>query len=317
VVGIVLPICFIIPFVLHTQRAAEKLTGSRQFSFLTGWQLTNNVLYMYEHLKVDSNDLPVGEPRIMNRFALAFTHESDSIKDFYYDYEHHPNSFLVYGGPLHEFFSRHRAQPKDSTQDAGFYQLCVDWGRTSALLEPFGKSVILHHPIGYVCHFIIPNARNYFLPPLSDLQAFHMGSHEFLPYEKRWFNYSSNAPSCFSVDAQRYLMFYRLLFLILNVLFVAESLIVIFKRKSLSIPGQEYKLYLLIVSYTGLNFLFSISVSVNILRYQYIRQISRVERHTKGCRNAAFNKPINLIHVLRYNHHPLLQRSASPSPSRI
>src|SRR5262249_27973686 len=56
ILGITFPFLFLVPYILFTENAAYKLTGTRTFSLLTGWQLANNALYFYNKVQVDSSD---------------------------------------------------------------------------------------------------------------------------------------------------------------------------------------------------------------------------------------------------------------------
>src|SRR5262249_40563424 len=103
VLGVTLPLVLIVPFVMHTESVAYKLTGARQFSLLTGWQLANNALYIYDFIKVDSNRLPDQAARDLNRIGVKFYRGLDQRnKDEIYDFS--ANFFVVRGdGALKQY----------------------------------------------------------------------------------------------------------------------------------------------------------------------------------------------------------------------
>ena len=262
--GIAFPILLLIPFISHTKNAAYQLTGTRQFSLFTGWQLANNALYIYDRITVDSMQLPTAESRELNRIAIKFFQQPDFIKTKEYVDSFPGNFYIVVAtSPLKQyFFSYQQSQKKRD--------MVKDVAKMSALFEPFGRSIIVHHPLAYIQYFALPNTRFYFLPPLSDLWQYNGGQTEVAPMIKAWFNYPGLSIYSVSNEFRKYLSAYKVLFLLLNIYFLSQVVLVMVKIRRIQFSKNDFSFYLLMVVYLLSNFLFSVSATINILRYQYI-----------------------------------------------
>jgi hypothetical protein len=264
IAGIVLPILLLITYVSYTRIEAYKSTGYYQFSLLTGWQLGNNALYIYDRIQIDSTQFPTEESREVNRISANFFRESDPtnlrnvLSAFESDY------FIIADqSPLKQYYFKKQ-------KELGKTRGVNVWGVVSPAFESFGKSIILHHPIDYTWYFVIPNIRNYLIPSLADIKVYNYGSSHIENVAKNWFDYPQNNIYCKSFTFQNFLSFYRLLFFLLNCYFALQFMLIIFNRKSLQFVRGEYTFYILLAIFLLLNFLFTVVVVINVLRYQYI-----------------------------------------------
>jgi hypothetical protein len=269
VVGIVLPLFFIFPFILLTRDAAYKATGTRQFSLFTGWQLANNALYIYNHTSVDSTWFGTPQSRELNRISGHFFRHID--KDKFQDYlgSFVGNFFIKEpDAPLKQYFEHHY---KFATEEGSI----AAWARASAVFESFGEPIIVHSPMAYVRYFMLPNAGNYFWPPLSHLEVYNYGQDRIEPIAAFWFRYKKPEVHVFSHEFQGYLlMIYPAIFLLMNLYF----LFILFQfgmKHGFSI-NDRYKFketFLMISGLFVLNAAFSIIATLNILRYQFVPMI--------------------------------------------
>src|SRR5882724_1377057 len=142
--GIVMPILFLAPFILYTQHKVYQLTGTKQFSLFTGWQLANNALYIYDQISIDPEELPTPEAKELNLIAQEFfkNTKADEWRD---GLESYVGNFFIRQpeAPLKQFYSRH-------FQSKNEFEGVVNWGKASAAMEPFGKTVILNNPVPYL-----------------------------------------------------------------------------------------------------------------------------------------------------------------------
>jgi hypothetical protein len=262
--GIALPIVLIVPFVLYTQSAAYKVTGTRTFSLLTGWQVANNVLYYYDHIKVDSNELPDGEARQVNRLALKFFKETTPAK-----YEEFLNStdgniFIInYQSPLKQYFVLQQQKYPAAS-------LLTQWGMSSVAFEPFGRSIVAHHPWAYFRYFVSMNTVNYLLPQISDLGNYSNNRNNIEPLIASWFDYPSTRITCISHHLQGNLSVYRIFFFFLHLYFLAVAALILAKVRSIQFTQNTIFLYCILTGYILANAVFSAAVTINLLRYQYI-----------------------------------------------
>jgi hypothetical protein len=264
-VGIILPAVFIIPFILHTRNAAFKLTGSRQFSLFTGWQLANNALYIYDKIDVDSANLPTAESRELNRISIQYFRRVKP--DIYRDYlESYVGNFFIRQpeAPLKVYYYTHYRAQNDTEN-------IITWAKASSNFEPFGRTIILQNPLQYFRYFMVPNIKNYFMPPLSHLEVYNYGINEVDPIAKYWFHYKSEKLHCFSNTFQgTFLILYVALFLLFNVYYLFNLVRLFFKIGRKEKNNIIIKADIFITAFVLINFVFSISTTVNILRYQFV-----------------------------------------------
>lgn len=263
--GIALPIVLIIPFIAFTKEAAYKLTGTRQFSLFTGWQLANNALYIYDQIEVDSTDLPTPGARELNLYALQYFRriKPEVYRPVLDDYV--GNYFIRQPeAPLKQYYADHYSV---TGKDANI----INWARTSEVFEPFGKAIIMQHPFAYVQYFVLPNVKHYFIPPLSHIGLYNYGLNKIDPIAQHWFHYPSNTIKVASHSFQgNLLMIYIGLFLLAN-LYYLWNVLRFFMRtdwRRWREPNSASQLF--VVGFLALNFLFSIAATENILRYQFV-----------------------------------------------
>lgn len=262
--GIILPFLLIIPFILHTRNEAYKLTGTRQFSLFTGWQLANNALYFYDQVSVDSTTLPTQETRQLNQMSIDFFKHIQP-EGYHSQLESFGgNFFLRYPqSPLKQYLARNYPLHDD-------WEGVKSWGKASVIYESFGKSLILQHPLAYLQYFVLPNIWHYFMPPLLHLAQYNYGSNKIDPIAKVWFHYPTNTVHCISPDLQQFLIIYTALFFIFNLYFLWQSIRYFRKLRTFSLKDTIHSSYWIATIFIICNFVFSISVTVNIIRYQYI-----------------------------------------------
>lgn len=263
-VGIVLPLFFIIVFVNYSREAASKLTGTRQFSLFTGWQLANNALYIYDQIEVDSMDLPTKEARELNRYALQFFRRINTAQ-YREVLEDYVGNFFIREpeAPLKQYYGTHYNFTEKNAN-------IINWARASQLFEPFGRSLILQHPIAYGEYFVLPNVRHYLIPPLSHIGLYNYGLNEIDPVAQSWFHYPKTIKVASHTFQGQLLLLYIGFFLLANVYYLWNVLRFAFRGGFSAWKMGEAGTQAAMLGYLVLNFLFSITTTVNILRYQYI-----------------------------------------------
>lgn len=270
IAGIITPLLLIIPFVIHTQNEAQKLTGKKKFSLFTGWQLANNALYIYDQIKIDSLSFQTAEARELNRLSISFFRKYTS-DDYRTNLESFVGNFFIKEAksPLKQYFFSHYDSFKPKGNNSWVQEniaLIQKWGKASSDFENFGKTIIVRHPFAYGRYFVWPNAAHYIMPPLSHLEEYNYGSNEIEPTGRMWFHYPNTKIYCISNNAQGFLVLYSGLFLFFNLLFIWQLIqyIRIFKLRFATQKIDYWFASLFVLS----NFLFSICATVNILRYQ-------------------------------------------------
>lgn len=259
--GAMLGILLIIPFIIHTRNAAYKMTGTKMFSFFTGWQLANNALYIWEY--ADSSKTLSVNSKELEKSATQFY--SMVPKNFRSDYLFpNPGNFFIQhpASPLKLYLNKHYRSTDDSSN-------VVAWGQASALFEEYGKYIITNNKKAYLYEFMAPNIRNYFVPHLEKLSAYNLGQDKVDPLIQEWFHYSSDKLSAVSFKSQGVILYiFPYLFLMLNTYWLM-SIVIFCSREKYKATSLFYNKYiLLIASFFIANLLFSAFATIIVLRYQ-------------------------------------------------
>ncbi|PSL48216.1 dolichyl-phosphate-mannose-protein mannosyltransferase [Chitinophaga niastensis] len=260
IVGIVLPLLLIATFVNYTRNKAYDLTGTKQFSVFSGWQLANNALYMYPYIQV--KEQPPVECREFHNMVNAYF---DSIPSEFKTVSPRDGAFYIKypTAPLKQYLEEHFNWEKDSTGGI------LAWGSVSPIYGSYGSFLIRHYPVAFARYFLLPNALNYCLPPLEKLEVYNTGSDNVSATASSWFHYPGTKVKVVSGTIQgAILLLCPAIFLVINLLFLG-SLVVWIKtkwRKS-NEPDFKYAL-LLMVALLVVNAAFSVMASPIVFRYQ-------------------------------------------------
>jgi hypothetical protein len=264
--GIVLPFLFIIPFVLHTRDAAYKMTGTKQFSLFTGWQLANNALYAWEFMD-SSTALPPQCVELDKLTRKFYSHQSPTFHREISDYV--GNFFIKMPfSPLKIYMYQHYKISDD-------YSSVVAWGKASAVFNNYGTYLASHNPAAYFWEFILPNSKNFFLPPLEKLEIYNLGEDHIDPIASRWFHFKSNKVSSISNDLQGKILYvFPALFMILNLYFIGYLIVFGIRNKYRLIEPMVKRSLILSATFLLANFGFCICATVIVFRYEVFPMIS-------------------------------------------
>ncbi len=267
VVGILSGPVLIAPFILFSAQAAKKMTGTPQFPpILGGWQWGNNALYFREFISPDTVKFPTAETaeldRIARRFYATVPYEKRDLPNYVANFFiRQPNA------PLKQYMNRHY-QPKDAYEDI------VAWGKAAVVFDTYGKYLVKHYPFAFIQHYMLVNAKNYFIPPLEKLEIYNLGEDEMWPMAKLWFQYPSAKVSSISKDLQGVLLaIFPFLFLFLNI-FYGIGIYLFIRRGGIRSTEKEYTLLISIISlFLVLNAGFSIFANIIVIRYEIFPMI--------------------------------------------
>lgn len=213
-VGVLFPTVLIALFVMYTRREAYKMTGTYQFSVLSGWHWANNALYMYPYIEVDDAKISPSCKALHNMTAAYFKAVPDEYRDvsprrggFYFKHK---------DGPLRQYLSSYCQADPDRANDVR------GWGAVAPVLSEYGTHLIKEHPVAYARYYLLPNVGNYFFPPLEKMSTYNMGRDRLGTSAREWFEYKSKAARSVSFTLQgSVLSFFPMLFAIINVAFIA------------------------------------------------------------------------------------------------
>ncbi len=222
-VGVAFLLCGL--FIGYTVHKYYKLTGLVQYSPFSGWQWANNAMYAYRY--VDSSERkPVPEKfRVLDNMIRQYF---DSTRDV----ERFPSEKLeastVYmwspGLPLMEYRNKLFKDNSPVTE-------LKRWASMGPLYKDYGIYIIKKYPWHYMSHFIWPNAKKYYAPPVEFLESFNSGRSYIPPITNTWFGYKESKIYTRMKDNQVWVLeFYPILSGVLNMIVVFLLVCYIYMR---------------------------------------------------------------------------------------
>jgi hypothetical protein len=264
IAGIIAPWLLIISFVIYTQQKTKEVTGTAEFSVFGGWQVANNALYMYDHIKVDSNKLPA-DTRELDWYARRF-YERVAPEDRVFG--PFPGTYFikVRFAVLKPYMTDHYKFTRSTTPPEEF----VSWGKVSPIYKEYGSYLIRHYPVAFAQYYLWLNTKNYFIPHLEKFGSYNLGMDSVWPVAKTWFNYKTSAVTVISGDLQQNIFFfYPLLFALVNLYFAGTLLYILFNKRIRRLIDWSMARGIILTVFTLLiNFVFSVFATPVVLRYQ-------------------------------------------------
>lgn len=256
-IGMLGSILVIYAFMWHTSNQYKELTGVKDFSPFSGWQLANNALYAYRYV---DNAAAKPVPERFRKLDQMVRHYFDTSRDL----SIHPeemllaNTFYMWDArsPLKQYM---KGLSKADSNNKSFYL----WATLGPIYADYGKYLIRQYPTTFLNYYLWPNALKYFVPPVEYLGMYNMGRDTVADIAKTWFHYSTNKiKSNFNNFDVNVLNFYPVFSGILNVLFLFSLIFYVL------LYGLRSKTALLLASFWLANFSFSVFASSIALRYQ-------------------------------------------------
>jgi protoporphyrinogen oxidase len=264
IAGVIASILLIAGFMYHTSNQYKALTGIRQFSPFSGWQMANNALYAYRF--VQDKKLVNLPPRFKQLDQSVRTY-FDTTRNIYA----HPQEMLIANtwymwdpkSPLQIYMNKQFK--KDSM--AGPVRR---WSTLGPLYADYGAYLIKQYPQAFTQFYLLPNLLKYYAPPVEFLNTYNMGKDSIKPIAQSWFDLKSPKVKTRFKDLKvNVLDFYPVLVGILNVIFlfglIGFAMLQGFKRQKLLSGGL-----LLVFGLWLVNFGFSVFASQIALRFQML-----------------------------------------------
>lgn len=264
IAGIVASVLLIAGFIFHTSNQYNKLTGIRQFSPFSGWQMANNALYTYRFLQ---DTKPVNLPPRFRQLDQKIRTYFDTTRNLYA----HSQEMLIANtwymwdpkSPLQIYMNN---QFKNDSKAGPLKR----WATMGPLYTDYGSYLIKQNPAAFTVYFILPNLLKYYAPPVEFLETYNMGKDSIQPIAQTWFRLKSAKVKTHFKDLKVTILgFYPVLVGILNVVFlfglIGFTILKGFKKQKLLAGGL-----LLVFGLWLVNFVFSVFVSQIALRFQML-----------------------------------------------
>lgn len=262
ILGLAVSGSLIVLFILTTTQKYEKLSGHRQFSPFSGWQLANNALYAYKF--VDKNKLKKPPARFSEIDRLVRSY-FDSTRDLRrHPYERMVASTVYMWDPNSPLSIYMENKFKGDTTASALKK----WASVAPMMGDYGKFLIRAYPYEFTRYYLVPNALKYYAPPVEFLDRYSTGVDSVTMIAQVWFDYpSTKITTRFKDFKVNTLNYFPVLAGMMNVIFVL-SVISFFFLKGYKYYSQLNRALILVSVLWIVNFGFSVFASAIALRFQ-------------------------------------------------
>ncbi len=261
-IGALLPLTLMLPFILFTQQKTKEITGTAEFSVFGGWQIANNALYMYGHIDVDPKQLP---PETVELDAMVKQYYK-SAPPGWFNFDDYPGTFFIKhsDAPLKQYMYKHSSQEE---QQNGL----LSWGKVSPVYNAYGNYLINHYPISFIRYYMLLNTRMYFSPFLEKYGSYNVGTSDVWPTGQYWFHYPTPDVRVASKSLLPVIFYlYPSVFMLLNIYFAGAFLWLFVSGRLRRFSLNFVNVLWLTVVFLVINFGFSVFATPVVMRYQVI-----------------------------------------------
>jgi hypothetical protein len=236
-----------------TIKATKRYSGTETFSAFSGWQLANNAMHILRYEKVDSASIKDPQVKEVLRYVTPFFDTTrfvpGGVNAWYMWHDYSPlKKYMKVVAPKTLYFKT--------------------WNALGPVYSNFGKSIILKKPVAYLKYFVLPNSKNYFLPPLETYETYMEGRDTIAEVAVKYFNYKSSKtpphhPLIYSIVFNPW----KYVFIIANALIIILTLLYLL-RKDYKTAGLLFNKTLIcfVALYVG-NFFFVVLLAPTVFRY--------------------------------------------------
>lgn len=251
-------ILLIVAFIWYNCDKYKEMTGEREFSAFSGWQIASNALFMYSRLQNDDNPPP--QFNVLHQITLKHI---DSLRRL----RNRPDSLLgVYylwnkKAPLQQYMENKWGQGINSAKNF------KEWASMCKFYTAYGTYLIQKHPLSYAKYYLWPNVINYYIPPIEILDHYNIEGDHVRPLAQSWFKYPDNQVRGFTKEI-KILRWHPILVTLANCIFLYSAIMLIAFGKLKQANYSFKTTFFLIIGVWLSNFSFSILASPIVLRYQ-------------------------------------------------
>lgn len=185
IIGILLSLLLMGFFIIYNREKHYELSGKRQFSVFSEWQMANNGLYAYRHVPIESRK------KVPDRFA-----ELDAVvREYFYYASQNPYNIIDNGKATYDYmfmresplwiYCLQKTEIKEGESDLKARAV------VGPLYNDYGSWLILHYPIQLIEFVIWPNFKKWFIPPMEMIDSYNGGAINVPELIGKWFKYKS------------------------------------------------------------------------------------------------------------------------------
>jgi hypothetical protein len=165
----------------------KKLTGYWQYSPFSGWQMANNAMFAYRNVdSADRKPLPEKFHALDNAILKYFNQSRKNLGTNPAEQSEASTYYMWSRGmPLMDYRDSIFKKTKDSLNEF------KKWASMGPIYKEYGLYIIKKYPLYFLRHFMWPNSRKYYAPPVEFLDKYNSGNILVTPQARYWFGYTS------------------------------------------------------------------------------------------------------------------------------
>lgn len=181
--GLLIYLILIGAYVNHNRQVYYKISGIRQFTPFSGWQLANNALYTYRYIP-DSLRLEVPD---------KFKNLDNTVREYFRKVKNDKNNEIEKRKAFHDYmwadesplwiYFRNNFPGGEHSREVKY------WAKAGPLYKEYGTWIITHYPYAFFKHVIIPHIQSWFLPPMIAMDRYNFGLDYIHKSAVEWFKY--------------------------------------------------------------------------------------------------------------------------------
>jgi len=268
--GVILTFMFLGVFIQYTRLKMESISGVRSFSSSNGWKKANNALYMYSNLATtDTSSVPVSFRLIHKIVKSYFKGPHQKVDLFHYQEEPSYGCFYMFSpqSPLIKYDSV-------KTGTLGDLHNLKTSPRCNVVFNSYANYLIQKYPLQYIKSVIIPNLIAYY-SPILEIYGDHTPLYsEWTDYYggviRSWFNIKNiSNPSKYLHIRGVILSPSTLIFSMIHSFFLLSLFIIVALINFIRLNKNILFCLIVLITICLINFLFYITLSPSILRFQF------------------------------------------------
>ena len=247
-------------FVWHTAVKNGEIIGKNTFSPFSGWQLASNALIMYRNMpEAYATDNPPANLQPLHKLVV---HHLDSLNHL----KVRPDSAIHWYylwtdvSPLRKYMA---AYWKKDTLAPEYKR----WASMGLLYGEYGRYLISKHPSSFVKNYISAGTAWYTVPDVELLNTYNQGSDSLSPFIRNWFDIKTYKPTKYNKKIP-IVKEYTVVATVVNVLFLLGIAGILLLGLYYRLSKNQQLVFILSIIFWSINFLFSITTALTMLRYE-------------------------------------------------
>lgn len=256
--GIIPSIILIVSLILVTIKTNEYYTGTKIFSAFSGWQMANNALHILRSENIDTANIPDCETKEIIEVSKKYLSKA---KIPFNDTRPTADYMWSKSSPLKQYMTSFA----NKNVGKSYFQI---WTALGPVYNKAGKTIIFKKPLSYLKHFVLPNAKQYFIPELEAYKSYFSKNETINEIAVKFYHYSGNKPG------KQHTIIYNVvfnpwlyIFPTINVLFLVLTFLYLFSKRVVKRSPFFNRVLLCFSAFYSANFFFFVLLAPTVFRY--------------------------------------------------